>query len=268
MFELLSYVKAPKFYVRFLCRSDVFEFQRSDGQDPEEFLNDVFNRLEPIFSDMPTGTTPALERIKESLERYPNQTVLRYFMGDGVPNGGPKACDEIRRIMINRSIPEKNPFTFISCTNDDVAVEWMKETEEVAPYCSEFDDYGDEAREIVKDQGKAFPYSFGLHLVGILVAAYNPHDLDAMDESVPFTKATLEDLLGYQTSKEEYRYYFESFIDAQKLIQRSSADYFMVKFAHHTLHGLYSEFESAPRALETPAVSEYKQQIKQRQQTG
>ena len=67
-------------------------------------------------------------------------------------------------MLINRPSPERSPFTFMSCTGNDDDVEWMKECEEKAPYCSEFDDYGDESREILKDQGKAFPYSFGLHL--------------------------------------------------------------------------------------------------------
>ena len=38
-------------------------------------------------------------------------------------------------------------------------------------------------------QGEAIPYSFGFYLVCHLVAALNPTDLDALDESVPFTKA-------------------------------------------------------------------------------
>ena len=87
--------------------------------------------------------------------------------------------------------------TFISCTNEDDQVEWMKDAEEVAPYCSESDDFQDETDEVMRDQGAALPYSRGFHLVGQLVAAMNPEDLDAMDESVPFTK------VGYHHQEEE-----------------------------------------------------------------
>lgn len=73
--------------------------------------------------------------------------------------------------------------TFISCTNEDDQVEWMKDAEEVAPYCSESDDFHDEAAEVLRDQGPALPFSQGFHLVAQLVAAMNPDDLDAMDES-------------------------------------------------------------------------------------
>ena len=74
----------------------------------------------------------------------------------------------------------------------------------------------------MKDQGKAFPYSFGLHLVAQIVAAVFPRDLDAMDESVPFTKQLLDSLLGYQSSPEEYRYHFDCFIAAEKKLPLKS----------------------------------------------
>ena len=37
--------------------------------------------------------------------------------------------------------------------------------EEAAPYCSEADDYEDEAREVLRDQGAALPFSKGFHLI-------------------------------------------------------------------------------------------------------
>ncbi len=72
------------------------------------------------------------------------------------------------------------------------------------------DDYNDELNEVAGDQGVAFPFSRGLWLICHLVSAINPDDLDAIDESVPFTKHTLDMLFGRIHSAEEYRYYFES----------------------------------------------------------
>ena len=37
----------------------------------------------------------------------------------------------------------------------------------------------------------------------------NPDDLDALDENVPFTKYTLDELLGRNHTVEEYAYYFQ-----------------------------------------------------------
>ena len=92
----------------------------------------------------------------------------------------------------------------------------MKDAEEVAPFCSESDDFADEAAEVMRDQGAALPYTRGFHLICQLVAAMNPDDLDAMDESVPFTKTTLDNLLGFQTNEESYRQYFNEFVKAQR----------------------------------------------------
>ena len=128
-----------------------------------------------------------------------------------------------------------------------------------APYCAEFDDYQDESREVLQDQGKAFPYSFGLHLVAQIVAAFNPHDLDAMDESLPFTKKVLDNLLGYQSSPEEYRYYFDCFIEAQKKLPLKRFQHDFVR----QLPSLYSQFLTVSVATDIPAAARYKQQVKQ-----
>jgi hypothetical protein len=92
----------------------------------------------------------------------------------------------------------------------------MKDAEEVAMYCSESDDFADESREVYKDQGAALPYTKGFHLICQLVGAMNPDDLDAMDESVPFTKFTLDNLLGVVNNPESYRHYFDCFVQAQR----------------------------------------------------
>ncbi len=141
--------------------------------------------------------------------------MIRYFFGDGVPDGGETACKAIHKLVTNRPDPQGNPLTFISCTDQDDDVEWMKETEEIAPFCSESDDYRDERDEVLRDQGAGFPFTRGFHLICQLVAAMNPDDLDSMDESVPFTKWSLDNLLGLQSTDKEYRHYFDQFKAAQ-----------------------------------------------------
>jgi hypothetical protein len=71
------------------------------------------------------------------------------------------------------------------------------------------DDYGDEREEVMGDQGAGFPFTKGFWLVSQLVAAINPDDLDAIDENVPFTKFSLDNMLGRRHTPEEYHYYFE-----------------------------------------------------------
>ena len=259
MIELLAYVPSPPMRIYFLNRKDVISIERNSGELPSDYIKRAESILQGAFGRNPGGTTPAREAIDASLSRNGHMKVMRYFLGDGVPNGGEYACKQIRDMIIYRPAPRDNPFTFMSCTNQDDQVEWMKTTEEKAPYCAEFDDYLDEAREVLRDQGNAFPYSFGLHMVAQIVAAFNPHDLDAMDESVPFTKAVLDSLLGYQSSQEEYRYYFTQFIAAQQKLPLKPFQHTFVR----QLPSLYNEFLSAAASSDIPAAARYKQQLKQ-----
>jgi len=215
MIEIVAYVPFNQIGIEFLNRKDRINLKRN-GRAPKDFLSDAYSQIDVAFRRGPSGTTPALEKLQESLLRGQGTSIARYFFGDGVPNGGRRAIEEITQLLLRRSDPEANPVTFISCTNDDEAVEWMKDAEEIAPYCSESDDFADEAKEVYRDQGAALPYSKGFHLICQWVAAMNPEDLDAMDESIPFTKFTLDNMLGVVSNEETYRHYFESFVKAQQ----------------------------------------------------
>jgi len=215
MIEIVAYVPFNQIGIEFLNRKDRINLKRN-GRAPKDFLSDAYSQIDVAFRRGPSGTTPALEKLQESLLRGQGTSIARYFFGDGVPNGGRRAIEQITQLLLQRSDPEANPVTFISCTNDDEAVEWMKDAEEIAPYCSESDDFADEAKEVYRDQGAALPYSKGFHLICQWVAAMNPEDLDAMDESIPFTKFTLDNMLGVVSNEETYRHYFESFVKAQQ----------------------------------------------------
>jgi len=215
MMEILAYVPFMQIGIEFLNRKGRISIKR-EGRTPEQLIIDANQKIDSAFARGPSGTTPAFEKLQESLLRGQGVSIARYFFGDGKPNGGQHAIENIIQLLMQRASPESNPVTFISCTNDDEAVEWMKDAEEIAPFCSESDDFMDEAREVAKDQGVGLPFSKGFHLICQLVAAMNPEDLDAMDESVPFTKFTLDNLLGVVHNEESYRHYFNHFVKAQQ----------------------------------------------------
>lgn len=256
MVEILAYVPFNQIGLEFLNRKDRVTLKRN-GMSPENFLRGANEQIDTQFARGPSGTTPALEKLQESFLRGQGVSIARYFFGDGLPNGGRRAISEIVRIIKNRPEPSLNPVTFLSCTNEDEAVEWMKDCEEVAPYCSESDDFGDESREVLEDQGEALPYTRGFWLICQLVAAMNPDDLDAMDESVPFTKLTLDNLLGIQHNEESYRYYFDSFVrNQQKRKGHSESD----RLKKNTRWN-YQEFLTAPVAKNIRSVQQFNQQM-------
>jgi len=258
MIEVLAYVPFNQIVVVFLNRTDVVSLQRN-GRDPKTFLADAYPQIDGVFRRSPAGTTPALEKIQKSLASNPNMSIARWFFGDGVPNGGIAAQKEITRLLVQRQNPAGNPMTFVSCTNEDDQVEWMKDAEELAPYCSESDDFKDEADEVLRDQGAALPFSKGFHLIATLVGAMNPDDLDAMDESIPFTKATLDNLLGIQHNEESYRHYFNLFIEAQSNRRVEGPSDKLKK----SMRWNYNEFLQAPVASQIAAVQDFKAKMKQ-----
>lgn len=143
----------------------------------------------------------------------------------------------------------------------------MKDAEEVAPFVSESDDFDDEAREVYRDQGAALPYTRGFHIICQLVAAMNPDDLDAMDESVPFTKFTLDNLLGIQNNEETYRHYFDCFVEAQRQrvvdVDEKTGRPKQADVLKKDTRWNYGEFLNAPGAARRiPSVQQVLQQIK------
>lgn len=258
MIEVIAYVPFQQVGIMFLNRADSIGLNRQ-GRDPKTFLADAYSQIDRVFAKGPSGSTPASEKIQMSVAQGQGKQVARYFFGDGIPNGGVQAQKQIVEVLKNRQNPSGNPVTFLSCTNEDAAVEWMKDAEEVVPYCSESDDFKDEAQEVLKDQGAAFPYTYGFYLVCSLVGAMNPDDLDAMDESVPFTKLALGNLLGIETDDKSYKHYFDCFLEAQsKRKVEGQAD--QLKKGMNWA-SIYDDFCRAPTATMIPAVQDFKKKL-------
>ena len=131
MIEVIAYVPFEQIGIEFLNRTDRITLKRQ-GRTPQVFLNDANAQIDASFRRGPSGTTPAYEKLKESILRGQGANIARYFFGDGKPNGGKPAIDAIVQLLVNRQNPEGNPVTFLSCTNEDEAVEWMKDAEEVS----------------------------------------------------------------------------------------------------------------------------------------
>jgi len=131
MIEVLAYVPFSQIGIEFLNRRDRITLTKQ-GKTPQAFLADALARIDASFRNGPSGKTPAYEKLQESFLRGQGRNIARYFFGDGKPNGGKQAINAIKKLLVDRADPEQNPVTFISCTNEDEAVEWMKDAEEVS----------------------------------------------------------------------------------------------------------------------------------------
>jgi hypothetical protein len=81
--------------------------------------------------------------------------------------------------------------------------------------------------------------------------------LDAMDESIPFTKTTLDNLLGIETNEESYQQYFNEYVKAQRHRKIESKSDKLKK----SVQWNFDEFRRASVASQISAVQQFKQQI-------
>lgn len=202
--EILSYVPTGRIFFSFLNRKETLVLDRT-GKTPEQFSQFAHQELNRLFVRPPQGGTPLYQKISSMLAQSSGKT-MHYILTDGEPSDA--KTHDVGQLVITRQNPIDNPITFLSCTDNDKQAEWMKEIEEVAPFIAELDDFNDEKEEVLHDQGPTFPFSKGFWFLCNLVAAINPDDLDALDESAPFTKGTMENLMGRALSQQEYNQYF------------------------------------------------------------
>ena len=209
MLDIIAYIPTHPITIGFLNSKKKIQLTHH-GKTIEQFQNEAHAAVSEAFSTIDVKyKTPTFRELTKAFtvaSQYAEPT-MHYFMTDGVPSDQP--VEAVANLIKTRANPERNPLTLMSCTNEDHEVEWMKEIEENAPFVSELDDYSDEKEEVIGDQGTAFPFTKGFWLISQLVAAINPHDLDAIDENVPFTKYSLDNVLGRRHTPEEYHYYFE-----------------------------------------------------------
>jgi hypothetical protein len=150
MFEILAFTETKSFRLRFLNRPSAI-FKHENGESPQTFLFSTFSLFDEISAVPPAGGTPVYNSFQTSLVENSGKKVAIYFFGDGEPDYN--TISLIETLIIYRINPIDNPITFLSCTGDDAQVEWMKELEEKAEYCAEYDDFNDESKEVLRDQG-------------------------------------------------------------------------------------------------------------------
>jgi hypothetical protein len=258
LIEILAYVPIPLIEIRFLNRPDKILLTRRK-EVPELWIAQAKEQINRAFSNSPAESTPMLERLRDSLQEKAAKKVSRYVLGDGCPNGGPPAERAIGVLIQGRRSPRDNPITFLPCSDNDADVAWMEYLKETAAWCSSIDDFESESKEVRRDQGEALPYSEGLYLVSLLVAAINPDDLDALDKSVPLAKSTLDALYGIEYTNEQYRHYFTAFQAAQSKKPRGHGADRVI--AEENWERSYHDFLTARRAADIRQVQEFRDRL-------
>eukprot|EP00604_Paraphysomonas_vestita_P002964 CAMPEP_0174820948 /NCGR_PEP_ID=MMETSP1107-20130205/5103_1 /TAXON_ID=36770 /ORGANISM="Paraphysomonas vestita, Strain GFlagA" /LENGTH=367 /DNA_ID=CAMNT_0016037275 /DNA_START=57 /DNA_END=1157 /DNA_ORIENTATION=- len=161
LIDILAYIPTKIIIIRFLNAKNIINITH-DGKTIEQFKEEGHRRIIEAFSTIDvkykTPTHRVLTKVFQEAAEFPDPT-MHYLFTDGVPSDQP--IEAVASLILHRQFPERNPLTLMSCTNEDEEVEWMKQIESTAPYCAEIDDYQDEKREVIYDQGPAFPYTKG-----------------------------------------------------------------------------------------------------------
>ncbi|HSW70740.1 MAG TPA: hypothetical protein VLH77_02030, partial [Gammaproteobacteria bacterium] len=211
LLDILAYTPCLGIKISFLNNKDTITLSH-ENQTPESFLKNAHEQVQALFEDVHDNPR---KRLKPRTPLYPaleaalrdaDATIVCPWT-DGEPNAG-GGVNEIRRLFKNRNA-QKFPISLMSCTDDEGA-DWMKDVDQDSIRIAEIDDFESERLEVLRKQGPAFPYTYGFYLISATgVAAICPNDLDALDEEIPFSKMTLENMLGMKLTEKEYRNYWD-----------------------------------------------------------
>ncbi|CAF1574525.1 unnamed protein product, partial [Didymodactylos carnosus] len=139
------------------------------------------SELIPAFSIPPTGATPLARCLRQVLRdkqaEIQERKLLVLIATDGVPtdDAGRNDIRSLEQVLKHERDPvERVLVTFIACTDDDESIGYLNKWDERIPKVDVCDDYRSEKREILKVQGKDFPFSFGDYVVKILMGSVDP----------------------------------------------------------------------------------------------
>lgn len=220
MIDILAYIPTQPIKIRFLNRANPIELNHK-GLTPAQFAQDAHQKIFQAFAQGPASTTPMKKKLIESFNEA-NQNrckTMHYLFTDGVPD---EDVEDIKKLILTRNsgltdpnqlrmVAALNPFTFVSTTSVDADVAWGKDLDELGPFIAEVDDFLAERKEVFEAHGPTFPFSRGLWMLCLILAAINPFDLDAIDsKKAPFSRKTLSEIMGRILSEQEMMRYLET----------------------------------------------------------
>ncbi|CAM4882633.1 unnamed protein product [Rotaria socialis] len=141
------------------------------------------------------GATPVVRVFRQILRdkkaQIQERNLLILLATDGAPTDdyGNLKVQELRQFLLSERKPTKRiPVTIIACTDDNEAMSYLNDWDTTIPNLDVVDDYKNEKQEILKCQGKSFPFSYGDYVVKILMGGVDSW-FDELDEKKVSTDA-------------------------------------------------------------------------------
>lgn len=141
-------------------------------------------RVKYILEDRPSGLTPLNNSLKMILDKYRDSVkpVLIVIATDGIPTNdfGKQDVDSFKNTLIQKN-HSKFSVSFLACSDQEQDVNYLNYLDRKVPNVDTLDDYNSELIEVKNAQGKKFSYTFGDHIVRLLLGPLCP-ELDSLDE--------------------------------------------------------------------------------------
>ena len=140
--------------------------------------------LNTILSAVPQGITPLNTALQKIINKYKHiyKPILVVIATDGIPTNerGYIDIENFTRTIRDRDY-EKFYISFLACSDNEKDVGYLNELDHDIPNIDTLDDYLSEKKEVLQVQGEYFNYTFGDHVVRLLLGSLCP-ELDALDE--------------------------------------------------------------------------------------
>ena len=149
----------------------------------------TWEQVQPTASSGPNGYTPLCGVMQRVFERWdPAKTdrrLITVIATDGVPSDVPQfktAAQAVGDLLRGRPSIDRSFVTFLTCTDNDHDVAYLKELDSSVPNVDEVDDYYTESAEVAKAGHKLYThFSVGDWALRAVVGAAVPH-WDKSDE--------------------------------------------------------------------------------------
>jgi len=212
LIDILLYIPMVKITISFFNRNNKILLKQND-KTPEQLASYVHAQIREAFQLPPYGSRPILNKLIRAVTGISSATIL-YLFTSGPPDGGQNAINKIGRLVVERKNPAYMPLTFVNCSDDYGVADWMKDIRDDMDtnYYAQIDDFEDQRLDIAHKQGKVFPYSIGIWLVCLLATVMSPDDLAALNNYLPLSKFTLDNIFGRELTPKEYDKYWSSFL--------------------------------------------------------
>ena len=147
----------------------------------------TFEQLAPLLAAPPGGGTDIVRVLKAVEQQYVNidmgKTLVIHLLTDGHPTNasGVEDTPNLINALMNRQYKNKTLFSIILCTDDEEVEKVYRRIEQVRDINVDVtEDYRGELRDVLRQRGRYYKFTYGDYIVKTLVGAYDKsvHQID------------------------------------------------------------------------------------------